>query len=51
MLVGCHKRLRDLGGALRIVSNNPNVLRMLAITGLDGVFTVLATSFPEEPVA
>jgi len=52
MLVGCHKRLRDLGGgALQIVINNHTVLRMLAITRLDEVFSVVDTRAPEAPVA
>jgi anti-anti-sigma factor len=51
MLVGCHKTLRAPGGALRIVSGRSTVRRMLAISGLDQVLTVVEPWAIEKPVA
>jgi anti-sigma B factor antagonist len=35
LLVGAAKRSRNAGGSLRVVCDNPRVLRLLRITGLD----------------
>jgi len=35
LLVGAAKRARNAGGSLRLVCDNPRVLRVLRITGLD----------------
>jgi anti-sigma B factor antagonist len=51
MLVGCHEMLVHLGGTLRVVTSNLTVLRILAITGLDQVFTVVDAAALGEPVA
>lgn len=50
VLVGCHKTLRASGGSLRIVTGK-TVRRMLAISGLDQVFTVAESWAAEEQVA
>ena len=40
MLSECHRTVEDLGGSLRIVTS-PTVQRMLEITGLDRVLTIV----------
>ena len=43
VLVGGLKRVREHDGMLSLVCTRPAVLRVLAITGLDGVFPLHAT--------
>ena len=40
-LIGAHKRLASSGGSLTVRCSQPRILRLLAITGLDRVLTVL----------
>ena len=40
VLVGALKRVREHDGSLTLVCTRPNLLRLLAITGLDKVFPV-----------
>jgi anti-sigma B factor antagonist len=42
VLVGAEKQMRDAGQALRLVVTQPQILRLLELTGLDQVFTVLS---------
>jgi anti-sigma B factor antagonist len=44
VLVGVGKRLRPSGGALAIVSQDPNVRRIFEITLLDRVFKIFESS-------
>lgn len=44
VLVGFHKRLAASGGRLELFSPVPRVRQLLAITGLDRVFTIRADS-------
>ncbi len=41
-LIGAHKRLASSGGTLTVRCSQPRVLRLLAITGLDRVLTVIS---------
>jgi len=41
VLIGALKRAREEGGELALVCTGQNLLRLLAITGLDRVFTIL----------
>lgn len=43
VLVGAAKAVRAAGGALRLVCDNPRVLRLLRITGLDKALAVHPT--------
>jgi anti-sigma B factor antagonist len=43
VLIGAHRRLRRLGGGLVIVCSNDAIIKTFRITGLDGVFTIVAT--------
>ena len=43
-LVGAHKRLRAVGGALVLRCEQPQVMRLLTITGLTKLFTIEAHS-------
>lgn len=43
VLIGLVKRVRPLGGDLTIVNTEPTTAKTFAITGLDEVFTVVAT--------
>lgn len=43
VLIGLVKRVRPLGGDLSIVNTEPTTAKTFAITGLDEVFTVVAT--------
>lgn len=43
VLIGLVKRVRPLGGDLTIVNTEPSTAKTFAITGLDEVFTVVAT--------
>ena len=43
VLVGAGKKAFGLGGSLRIVCDNPRVVRLLAITGISRSLPVLAT--------
>lgn len=43
ILVGTHKRLRVLGGRLVVVAAQENLLKVLRITGLDGVLTLVSS--------
>ena len=40
VLVGTSKKARGLGGSLRVVCQNPRILRLLAITGLTKTLAV-----------
>jgi len=43
VLIGAHRRLRRLEGALVIVCSNDAIIKTFRITGLDGVFTIVPT--------
>ena len=43
VLIGAHRRLRRLNGALVIVCSGEPILKTFRITGLDGVFTIVPT--------
>ena len=43
VLIGAHRRLRRLEGALVIVCSNDAIVKTFRITGLDGVFTIVST--------
>jgi len=43
VLVGGVKRLRPAGGALALVCTDQNITKIFEITGLDRVFSILAT--------
>lgn len=49
LLVGAGKKAYGLGGSLTLVCDNPRVLRLLAVTGIDKTLPVRAT--PEEATA
>ena len=40
-LIGAHKRLASSGGTLTVRCSQPRILRLLSITGLDRVLTVV----------
>lgn len=40
VLIGALKRIRSHDGEMRLVCDSPTILRVLAITGLDQIFTV-----------
>ena len=40
-LIGAHKRLASSGGTVTVRCSKPRILRLLSITGLDRVLTVL----------
>jgi anti-sigma B factor antagonist len=42
-LVGGLKRVSERGGAMRIVCNNPQILKVFEITGLNKVFAIYRT--------
>ena len=42
VLIGAHRRLRRLEGRLVIVCSNDSIVKTFRITGLDGVFTIVA---------
>jgi|SRR5580704_17342935 anti-sigma B factor antagonist len=42
VLVGAEKQMRDAGQALRLVVTQPQIIRLLELTGLDEVFTILS---------
>ena len=46
VLIGAHRRLKLRGGSLLVVCDNEAIGKTLKITGLDGVFTLVA-SLPE----
>ena len=43
VLIGAVKRLRSRDGALAIVNTDENIAKTFEITGLDQIFTILAT--------
>jgi anti-sigma B factor antagonist len=43
VLIGAHRRLRRAGGRLVVVCNDDTIIKTFRITGLDGVFTIVAT--------
>ena len=43
VLIGAHRRLRRQGGRLVIVCTNDAITKTFRITGLDGVFRIVAT--------
>jgi len=43
VLIGAHRRLRRLEGSLVIVCSNDAIIKTFRITGLDSVFTIVAT--------
>ena len=47
-LIGAHKRLASSGGSLTIRCSQARILRLLAITGLDRVLTVLGPQVPHD---
>jgi anti-sigma B factor antagonist len=44
VLVGAEKQMRDTDRALRLVVTQPQIIRLLELTGLDEVFTVVSNS-------
>jgi anti-sigma B factor antagonist len=44
VLVGAEKEMRDAGRDLRLVVIQPQITRLLELTGLDEVFTVLSST-------
>ena len=42
-LIGAHKRAKEHGGRIRLVAHDGQILRLLRITGLLGVFSVYNT--------
>lgn len=46
-LITALRRMRDAGGTVRLHVTRPDLLRTLSDTGLDRVFSIVAT--PEEP--
>ena len=42
VLIGAHRRLKRRGGALVVVCDNDAIVKTFRITGLDGVFTLVA---------
>ncbi len=44
VLVGAETQAREEGKALRLVVTQPQILRLLELTGLDEVFTVLSSA-------
>ncbi len=49
MLIGTVKRLRGQDGTLTIVNSDANIAKTFEITGLDQIFTIVATR--EEALA
>jgi len=43
VLIGAHRRLRRLEGALVIVCSNDAIVKTFRITGLDSVFTIVGS--------
>jgi anti-sigma B factor antagonist len=43
VLIGAHRRLRRLDGALTIVCTSDAIVKTFKITGLDGVFTIVGS--------
>jgi anti-sigma B factor antagonist len=43
VLIGAHRRLRRIEGALAIVCDNESIVKTFRITGLDSVFTIVPT--------
>ncbi len=43
VLIGAHRRLKLRGGSLVIVCDNDAITKTFRITGLDGVFTLVAS--------
>jgi anti-sigma B factor antagonist len=43
VLIGAHRRLKRRGGSLAVVCDNDAIVKTFRITGLDGVFTLVAT--------
>jgi anti-sigma B factor antagonist len=43
VLIGAHRRLKLRGGSLVIVCDNEAIAKTFRITGLDGVFTLVAS--------
>ena len=43
VLIGAHRRLKLHGGSLAIVCANESIAKTFRITGLDGVFTIVAS--------
>jgi len=43
VLIGAHRRLKLRGGALTVVCDNDAIVKTFRITGLDGVFTLVAS--------
>jgi anti-sigma B factor antagonist len=43
VLVGAGKKAAGVGGSMRLVCDNPRILRLLAMTGLSGVLAVHAS--------
>ena len=52
VLIGAHRKLARRGRPLVVVCDNEAILKVLRVTGLDGVFDVVATlGNPAEPLA
>jgi anti-sigma B factor antagonist len=44
VLVGAEKEMRDMSHSLRLVVPQPQIMRLLELTGLDEVFTILSST-------
>ena len=43
VLIGAHRRLKTRGGRLIVACSNDTIVKTFRITGLDGVFTLVAS--------
>jgi anti-sigma B factor antagonist len=51
VLIGAHRRLTRRRGRLVIACDQPGILKVLRVTGLDGVFEIVASTPPERDPA
>ena len=51
VLLSCLRRVRERGGELEIASPKPAVRKILQVTGLDSVFTLVDDARPEQAEA
>jgi anti-sigma B factor antagonist len=49
VLLSCLRRVRERGGELEIASPKPAVRKILQVTGLDSVFTLVDSSAVSQP--
>jgi anti-sigma B factor antagonist len=50
VLLSCLRRVNERGGELEIASPKPAVRKILQVTGLDSVFTLVDGPGPVDPV-